>query len=65
MCENNLLKQGDNILKNKERFYLFKEKCCTSYSCPEKEKDRYGLYCDIFDNENNIVFKTRFKDFPW
>lgn len=65
MCKNNLLKQGNNIFKNKERFYLFREKCCNFYSCPSKKKDRYGLSCDIFDNENNLVFKTRFTDFPW
>lgn len=65
MCENNLLKQGKNIFKNKEKFYLFREKCCNSTTCPLKKKDRYGLSCNIVDSENNLIFKTRFADFPW
>lgn len=62
---NNMLKSGNNIFKNKERFYLFREVCCNFITCPLEKKDRYGLSCDIFDSENNLVFKTRFADFPW
>jgi len=39
------------------RIYLFQEQCI-------KGNDKYGFYCTIKDGDE-IIFKTRFSDFPW
>jgi len=61
--KNNKLNRGENILKNNDKIYLFKELCCTT-ECKNKPKDRYGLYCTIQD-KNDFIIKTRFESFPW
>ena len=62
------LNQCINILKNNDKVYLFKEKCCT-YDCIKKPKDRYGLYCIINDKDkygkDEFIIKTRYESFPW
>ena len=65
MCLNQILNSGYNILKNNEEIYLFQEFCCDKKLCPFNEKDRYGLSCNILNDNNELVFKTRFSDFPW
>lgn len=64
MCSSQL-NSGYNILKNNEEIYLFKEFCCNKKVCPLTTKDRYGLSCNILNDNNELVFKTRFTDFPW
>lgn len=61
----NYLNSGFNVLKNNDKIYLFREICCNSVGCPLEKKDRYGLSCNILNEENQLVFKTRFPDFPW
>ena len=59
------VKEGENVLINYDTVYLFKEECCEK-TCPDKPKDRYGRYCVIKDKDKDeIVFETRFIDFPW
>ena len=64
MCYSNL-NWGYNILKNNDHIYLFKEFCCDNKKCPFEIKDRYGFSCNVFDESRELVFKTRFADFPW
>lgn len=64
MCYSNL-NNGYKILKNNDVIYLFQEVCCNSRTCPLERKDRYGLSCNILNDDNELVFKTRFADFPW
>lgn len=59
------VKEGEITLKNSDKIYLFKEECCEK-KCPDKPKDRYGRYCVIKNKDKDeIVFETRFIDFPW
>jgi len=60
-----IINHGENLLKNNEKIKIFKEICCNHQSCPSLVKDRYGLNCRIIDEEGNIMFYTRFADFPW
>ena len=62
---NNNIISGENILKNINKIYLFTEQCCNDKTCPFKTKDRYGLFCKICNEQNEIMFNTRFIDFPW
>jgi len=62
---NNNIISGENILKNGNKIYLFTEQCCNDKTCPFKTKDRYGLFCKICNEQNEIMFNTRFIDFPW
>lgn len=51
--------ENDNII-------LFKEVCSkTDNSLCDNKFDRYGRCCKIVDKEDNILFKTRYNDFPW
>jgi hypothetical protein len=61
----NSLNNGYNILKNNDRIYLFREFCCDSRVCPLDRKDRYGLSCNVINDDNELVFRTRYSDFPW
>ena len=62
---NNNIISGENILKNGNKIYLFVEECCNDKTCPFKTKDRYGLFCKICNTRGEIMFNTRFIDFPW
>lgn len=68
--KNGSLKIGLNKMKDNSYLYLFQEKCSTNNndkslaSCSDG-KDRYGLCCYIYDNDNKPVIKTRYADFPW
>jgi len=64
MCQTNL-NNGYNFLKNNDLICIFREVCCNSKTCPLETKDRYGLSCNILNNDNKLIFKTRFADFPW
>ena len=51
--------ENDNII-------LFREVCSTTDNslCGYKF-DRYGGCCKIVDKKDNLLFKTRYTDFPW
>ena len=43
--------------------FLFQEYC---RSCNNYEKcDKYNLDCEIKNDKGEVVFRTRYKDFPW
>ena len=55
------LKCGEN-----DKIILFREVCSnTDNKLCNNKFDRYGYCCKIVDKENNILFKTRYPDFPW
>ena len=62
---NNNISKGENNLSNNKKIYLFFEECCNDKTCPFKTKDRYGLFCKICNQDREIMFNTRFIDFPW
>ena len=49
---------------NKNNVYLLEERCNTNSKACYDKLDRYGLCCNIFDN-NTRVFKTRYASYPW
>lgn len=52
---------GDN-----KNIHLFKEICSKAdNTLCEKKFDKYGYCCRIVDVNNNLIFKTRYPDFPW
>ena len=77
---NNKLNIGNNLQKNGWNCMLFQEECKTCEKKEpsiRKERgdvnkdisnnscDRYNLNCVIKDETNNIIFNTRYNDFPW
>lgn len=59
---------GVNRISENDFVYLFQENCTSTPSDVSKKchdgKDRYGLCCLIYDN-NEPIIKTRYSDFPW
>ena len=49
---------------NKNNVYLLEEQCNSNSNACHDKLDRYGLCCNIFDN-NTRVFKTRYASYPW
>ena len=73
---NNKLHIGNNLQKNGWNCVLFQEECKTCerrdqsmdekvYDNSNQMCDRYNLNCVIKDETNNIIFNTRYSDFPW
>lgn len=59
---------GINRISESDFVYLFQEQCTSknnevSLRCYDG-KDRYGLCCLIYDN-NQPIIKSRYADFPW
>ena len=60
---NKKLQVGENKLQNGWNCILFREYC---RNCGKKEKcDVYNKDCEIKNKRGEILFKTRYKDFPW
>lgn len=61
-------KPGINRISENDFIYLFQEQCTSKTNEISKRcydgKDRYGLCCLIYDN-NEPIIKTRYSDFPW
>ena len=53
---------GDNIQKNNWKCILLKEYC--NDKC-DNDCDRYGRKCVIKNYNNDILFNTRYNDYPW
>ena len=76
-CINNKIHIGNNLQKNGWNCVLFQEECKTCKKRDQKSMDkkvydnsnqvcdRYNLNCVIKDETNNIIFNTRYNDFPW
>ena len=76
-CINNKIHIGNNLQKNGWNCVLFQEECKTCkkrdqnsmdkkvYDNSNQVCDRYNLNCVIKDETNNIIFNTRYNDFPW
>ena len=53
------------LLKSYNDYHLFYEKCSSSDSSKCYDGfDKYHYCCNIFDNDD-IVIKTRYSDYPW
>ena len=61
----NYLQIGDNFTNNKFNYHLFKEQCVNKNLCVDDIPDRYNVCCNIYDEFNNKIIKTRYSDFPW
>lgn len=44
---------------------IFKEKCDRNDNKCSDGLDRYGLCCNIYNNDDEIIIKTRYSDYPW
>ena len=59
------LKVGINIQTNGWKCILFQEVCVDCPRLFRKNCDQYKLHCEIENEKGEIVFKTRYIDFPW
>ena len=53
---------GENYLHNDWIVHLHKESCTTNCG---SNCDRYGGLCTIADENNKLIFNTRYNSFPW
>jgi len=56
------LSVGNNIQKNDWNCILFQEEC--NFNC-KIDCDKYGYKCVIKNENDQIIFNTRYNDFPW
>ena len=58
------LKPGNNILQNKWKCMLLNEECKVCKS-NEKKCDKYNFQCKIVNEKKELMFLTRYYDYPW
>ena len=58
------LKPGNNILQNKWKCMLLNEECKVC-KLNEKKCDKYNLQCKIVNEKRELMFLTRYYDYPW
>ena len=56
----------DAVFQERSNWRLFVEKCSSQPTevC-EGRLDRYNLCCSVVDDSEEVMFATRFSDFPW